>query len=364
MTTAAAASVVGQQLRSLTGLRWWAAFMVFATHAFAGSAVPVAALPEPVVSVAGVLGFVGVSCFFVLSGFVLTWSGRPHDTAPAFWRRRVVKVYPNHVVTMAVSVLTAGAPAAAILPNLLLVHAWTSDPTVTFGIDVSWSLSVEMAFYLAFPLLFALVRRIPAARLWYCAGGVLAAVFVMPSVAALLPATPLLPWEPTSAVQFWFLYVFPPVRMLEFVLGVLLARIGMTGRWLPAPVWSAWLALGVCCVVATRLPGHYQVVAATIVPLALLIPALARAESRGRRSHLGSRVMVWLGNVSFAFYLLHTIALGFVVAGAEQLGVVQWTTLPVVAVLAGGLALSVLLSWLLFELVERPVQRRFSARRR
>ncbi len=36
------------------------------------------------------------SFFFILSGFVLTWSLRPTDTAARFWQRRVARIYPNH----------------------------------------------------------------------------------------------------------------------------------------------------------------------------------------------------------------------------------------------------------------------------
>ncbi|MFD3872816.1 acyltransferase [Streptomyces sp. NPDC058623] len=41
------------------------------------------------------LGPVGVSLFFVLSGFVLSVSARKTDTAGAFWRRRLMKIYPT-----------------------------------------------------------------------------------------------------------------------------------------------------------------------------------------------------------------------------------------------------------------------------
>src|ERR687885_787805 len=41
----------------------------------------------------------GFSCFFLLSGLVLTWSIRPTDTTVRFWRRRIARIYPNHLAT-------------------------------------------------------------------------------------------------------------------------------------------------------------------------------------------------------------------------------------------------------------------------
>jgi peptidoglycan/LPS O-acetylase OafA/YrhL len=43
---------------------------------------------------------VGVSSFFALSGFVLTWSLRAADTKRAFYRRRFARVYPLHFLTL------------------------------------------------------------------------------------------------------------------------------------------------------------------------------------------------------------------------------------------------------------------------
>lgn len=360
---------VRQQLHSLTGLRWWASFMVFATHAFAGLIVPEGLFPTPLVSISDVLGFVGVSCFFVLSGFVLTWSRRSSDTAPKFWRRRFFKIYPNHLITLLITValmLVMGFPITGLIQNLLLVHAWTTDPEVTFSIGVSWSLSVEVFFYLSFPLLIALICKIPPGRLWYWVGGAILADLCVPVAAKLLPDTPLLPWEPTSAIHFWFVYVFPVTRLLEFALGILLARIVMSGRWINVPVWAAWVALTIGCIVAIYLPSLYRVAAATIIPLALLIPALATAEIRGHRSYMSSRVMVWLGNISFAFYLIHSMVLDLVLQGLQYMleEGFRWTTLSAIGGVTIGLAASVLLSWLLFELVEKPMQRRFSVSRR
>src|SRR5437868_13769353 len=92
-----------RQLRSLTGLRFIAAFVVFGFH------VTVANLITPNGAVSAALtyffrqGATGVSFFFMLSGFVLCWSARPGDSARRFWRRRAAKIYPNHLVTALVA---------------------------------------------------------------------------------------------------------------------------------------------------------------------------------------------------------------------------------------------------------------------
>ncbi|MFD9888468.1 acyltransferase family protein [Amycolatopsis sp. NPDC059027] len=367
------AAVAGGRLPSLTGMRWLAAAMVFAVHAAAQPGIlPEGRVSETLTFVVGMGGYVGVSFFFVLSGFVLTWSMRAGDTARRFWRRRFFKIYPNHLVTFLVAIAMVlagtqinwtGAGLTGVVPNLLLVHAWSPDPAVSFGVnDVSWSLSVEALFYLSFPLLIAGIGRIGTHRLWYWTGGVIVAVFCVPLLARLLPAEPQLPWEPMPAWQYWFVYVFPVTRMLEFALGILLARIVRAGIWPSVPRWAAASAFAAGYTAALFAPGNFGIVAATVIPLALLIPAAAVADVAGRRSFLARPVMVWLGNISFAFYLLHELVLKgmYRLAGTEH----RPTALSAVSMVALALAVTVLLSWLLFAFVETPVLRRFGRARR
>jgi hypothetical protein len=47
-----------------------------------------------------------------------------------------------------------------------------------------------------------------------------------------LPSTPAVPGESSVSVsQYWFGYILPPTRLLDFALGILVARAVMTGRW-------------------------------------------------------------------------------------------------------------------------------------
>ncbi len=73
-------------------------------------------------------GFAGVGFFFILSGFVLTWSIRPHDTSSDFWVRRFARVYPSHLAMWLVA-LVAPVTAAPLswlggVASLFLVQAW------------------------------------------------------------------------------------------------------------------------------------------------------------------------------------------------------------------------------------------------
>ena len=87
-------------------------------------------------------GAVGVSFFFVLSGFVLTWLARPGETAHRVWRRRAAKIYPNHAVTWAVAlagmILLAGHEASplAVWSNLALTQAWFPDQQIYFSLTL------------------------------------------------------------------------------------------------------------------------------------------------------------------------------------------------------------------------------------
>lgn len=351
------------QLPSLTAMRFVAATLVFGSHVCLENlfADPTAQGAVTAVFLQG--GFTGVGFFFVLSGFVLTWSARPDDPAPAFWRRRFFKIYPNHLVTLgAAAVLLAVTGQAfdggAAIRNLLLVQAWL--PMVPGFNIVAWSLSCEVLFYLLFPLLLGLVRRIRPERLWAWAGVVVLAMVAIPVVATALPGEPWLWYADTSVPRFWFVYSFAPVRLLDFVFGILLARITLAGRMIPMRLGAAAALAVLAYALAPTFPMTYKLTAVTVVPLGLVIAAGAMADIERGTTFLSRRPMVWLGEVSFAFYMVHWMVLTF---GVELLG----RALPgpaAVGVIVLLFAATLLLSWLLYSSVERPMMRRFAVPRR
>ncbi|QCX73794.1 Acyltransferase family protein [Streptomyces sp. YIM 121038] len=359
---AAVAVVRPHRLPSLTGMRFAAAASVFAFHASFAGVFADAGTQHRLAQVLAKAGWVGVSFFFVLSGFVLTWSARPAERAHRFWRRRLAKIYPSHLVTaLAAFVLLAATAAApgpgAVAVNVTLLQSFFPQPHLyVSGNPVSWSLSCELLFYLAFPLLWRALRALPARALVPVAAGLAAVVTALPAAVALLPATPalVLPDGTTGQWQYWLLYVFPPVRAAEFALGMVVARIVREGRWRgPRPLPAA-LLLGAGYVLATQLPYLAGLVAATVVPIALLIGALAHADATGRPTPLAGPVWVRLGELSFALYLVHRLVL---IHGHQALGRRAFSTPAALLVLAAAFTVSLLLAALLYHAVEKPAMR-------
>ncbi|MEU0092341.1 acyltransferase [Kribbella sp. NPDC006257] len=164
-TAPAAASTKRPPLHSLTGLRFLAALLVFFFHlTLSNSPVPpnspvnpfaderLASFLETLFSKAG---YLGVSFFFVLSGFVITWSATPGEGALPFYRRRLLKIFPNHLVMFAAAMLLfAGATTrpGAWIPNIFLLHSMFPQGDVYVSVNPpSWTLCSELLFYLSFP---------------------------------------------------------------------------------------------------------------------------------------------------------------------------------------------------------------------
>jgi mycarose O-acyltransferase len=367
--------VTGSRLPSLTGLRFIAALMVFGFHSILYSGLfSSQGTTATLGSVVSGGGWTGVSFFFILSGFVLTWSSRTTDTVRKFYRRRLFKIFPNHLVTAVVAFILLISVTGAVanhtwLYNLLLVQAWFPDMTVLYsGNVVSWSLSCELLFYLSFPLLYFAIKRIRPERLWAWAGVVVVAIFLVPTLANVLPQAQALsggavmPVTDLSLWEQWFVSAFPPVRMLEFVFGIVLARIVITGRTVPLSLGGA-VAFAIAVYAITPLfPGPYRVAATLVLPLGLVIAAGAKADAANAGGWLSSRFMVFLGDISFAFYMVHWLVLDY---GHRLLGqTTSWSTPVGLAVLALLFGCALLAATLLFTCVERPIMRRFATSRR
>jgi peptidoglycan/LPS O-acetylase OafA/YrhL len=299
------------RLESLTSLRFFAALMVAIHHTrtiWAHSAFT---------DFLGQIGWLGVTFFFVLSGFVLMWGYDPTVTFKRFITRRLIRIYPLHVVTLCLALLAmvtihnpmagyVGTPIGTVL-NFLLIHDWVPlHPNIRQAWNgVSWTLSCELFFYLCAPFLFPLLAkyyracRIILPAMWLALMG-LAVFATLRQMGDLLD----------------IMVYFPVPRVVEFCLGALAAialkQNPLSVGKLPGLALMTLPILIYCYFVPES--GGYRngaTMVQLIVPGALLlIFATAHADQRGRSGWLQNPVLVFLGEASFALYMIHALFLG------------------------------------------------------
>jgi peptidoglycan/LPS O-acetylase OafA/YrhL len=357
-----------ERLPSLTGLRFFAAALVVMTHTVFNEFEPSWNRLPHLSAFAG-LGYTGVTFFYVLSGFVLTWTWSPGLHKRTFYGRRFARIYPLHVLGTVAAVLVfqhlygRTFDVLHVGAALALIQAFIPKQSWFFAANgPSWSLSCEAFFYATLPLFLpALLRQSPAKlrRLAWLCGGLFAAAT---GLGFLLHAgnAPLLA-----------LWVFPPFRILEFVIGVVLAlavkrgwrsRLSLPGAVAGTLIGYLLVSQVVNHVVArsdgqrggARLLGDVLVLPLVVV----LIGAAATADLGGRRGLLATSPLVRLGDWSFALYLFHDM---LALELRNSLGDAH-STVGALAREALVVTLAVALAGVLHELVEHPLEKRIRRR--
>jgi peptidoglycan/LPS O-acetylase OafA/YrhL len=267
-----------------------------------------------------------VAVFFALSGFLL-WRGhaaaaRDLGSRPRtghYLRSRVVRIMPAYLVAVVVILsLLPDADHASLtvwLANLTLTQIYV-PLTLTGGLTQMWSLSVEVSFYLALPILALLARRIRVrAR--------------VPVIAALGALSWAWGWVPLAHAGSGINPLnWPPAFFSWFAAGMLLAEwvyspIGLPHRLARRRVPMAALALLAYLVAASPLAGPAGLVPSTatqfavktamgsVVAFALVAPLVLDRPDTPHRV-LGTTVMVTLGRWSYGLFVWHLAALDLV----------------------------------------------------
>lgn len=304
------------RLRELDALRGLSALAVALYHYsyFIGFVLPGTALPDWQLR----WGDAGVKLFFAISGFAMLATLERTASLPAFAMARGRRLLPEYWVAM---VLT-GSVAWALGPdrlrlapvdwlaNLPLLQTWTGVPMVD---GVYWTLNVEILFYAWIALLWRLGATRRVDRLVLC-------------------------WMALRLVC-WLLPV--PPRMLQVLLIDHAAwfSIGLIAWpiWRGTASWREQLPLFGTVVAVTALTGDRSA-AWLAAGLALLLSATVTRRMRW----LATPALLWLGSVSYAFYLLHA-GIGYAIIVRLQAAGVSVNVAPFLA-LAATLALSAIVA--------------------
>jgi len=184
------------------------------------------------------IGYVGVSFFFVLSGFILVYTCQGRSVNPVkFWRTRFARIYPAYIFSLLLMApwffyaatklkfplfaWATGHLKSATILVVALLQAWVPGNALAWN-SVCWSLSVESFFYLLFPLLlFVFARRSRGRLLLYVAISWLIGMAV-PFIYLWLKPDGLANTNPEIINAFWLnaLQFDPMARLPEFLMGM------------------------------------------------------------------------------------------------------------------------------------------------
>lgn len=330
------------RLDSLTSLRWLAALLVFAHHIVplfpAGSLGWVDTyICDP--------GSVGVSFFLMLSGFVITWVRRSDDTVKGFWTRRFARIYPSVWLTWLIA-LPLAETLLGVVMQFFLVQAWIPDSSVRRQMNsVTWALSVEVFFYAVYPFLSPRIRPSWSERPWLLLGG-LTALIVTVQVTLTQMAT-----GSVGHTAEWLGNTFPPVRFLEFLFGCALA---LCFAKLPRiPLWPALIASFAAMMLAGLTVRPFLNVVPTLIPFALTIVAAAQRDLAGKEGGVRRPWLLWLGGLSYAFFLLHNLMISYIRRwGYEADSVAEGIAMSCVV-----MGIGIALAWAMTKYFENPSER-------
>ncbi len=320
-------------------------------------------------------GYVGVDVFFVISGFLISsiiFSGlrRNNFSYVEFYKRRIRRIFPALIIVLTISLIVGWF---ALLPDDFKQLGRETAASAGFGANILfwsesgyfdaaartkpllhlWSLGVEEQFYLAWPLLLALVYR-RTRHLAAIVAGLLATSFLLN--VALVHESP-----ETS-------FYLPTGRLWELLTGALLAYLALatpatagTQRaqalvvlsekpvFREALAWFGLALIGSCLWLldeSSSFPGWWAV-----LPVLGTLFVIATRHAWLNRVVLSNPTLVFIGLISYPLYLWHWVALTIVHLRFHDGAGALPASLRTAAV-----AISVILAWATYALAERPIR--------
>ncbi len=311
-------------------------------------------------------GWLGVSVFFTLSGYLITSrliaehqrSGKV--AVFSFWERRIRRLLPASLLTLAFVAVANDhlifddqieSLRSELISALFYVANWHSYFSNEAYSDIFgapspvrhfWSLSIEEQFYMLFPIVFVLaVRFVRPKDVWK--------VFAALTLASLV--TTLLITDVSRT------YFGTDTRVLEILAGVLLAfwhsehPRAERRRWVG---WAAWPAWVIAVVAMTSVQSFDAAVGTWLLPAFALVSVVITLSSIAPTGLLSviveARPVTYIGRISYGIYLFHWPIYGLLTA--RRVGATGWKLFAVRA------AVTLVAAAISYSLYEMPIRSR------
>ena len=306
-----------QRIDSLQALRAFAFLGIFFSHAnffFSWSAL-------------------GVSVFFVMSGFLMTYRYEKVDVLATpkncfhFSINKIKKLYPLHIITMSCAIVLSiaiiihnGLSIKSIIGllvkvflNVTLLQTWIPYSSINVSLNgVAWYLSVTLFLYFLFPWIKRIIERNSLIKLCITCG-----IILIAEIIACIPFIYLLGND--SPVYIWFMYCFPVFRVGDFFIGCVLKRVFFeldfsNIRPIRATAYEVlattitvfvflWLKQEQSSIVLLALHNWTTI----FIPIAAIWVVLFAANKGYLTRILSNKLTIYIGNISAYAFLIHYV---------------------------------------------------------
>lgn len=303
-------------------------------------------------SLISVLGYYGVSAFFVISGISLAiaYDGRlaTFQDAMIFFRRRIFRIVPLYWLAVSSTIILAiyanifwNKPykftMEDVIANYLMSFSFGHSNALAAG---GWSIGNEIFFYLCFPLLFWLTCK---SAKWAIA--TVTCSFIFLSIWAFI----IVPSNPDPLIK-WDSYIQNMNQLFFFVAGV------TAGRYIKSEIFNKRISYTLLLIALTLLSTTNVIIRSDLIAnwhriilsCATLLLVISVYQINWNSSAFLGQALRFLGLISYSLYMLHPLVRSAVRILGEPIGISPIMTLIV------SVTVTIVASWISYKLIEIP----------
>jgi peptidoglycan/LPS O-acetylase OafA/YrhL len=305
-------------------------------------------------------GYLGVSFFFILSGFILSLNyknklGENTITFKEFWVARIAKIYPLHLLTLLIAIplclndflSNSLAWFGKLITNLFLLQSFVPNDKIFFSFNLpSWSLSDEMFFYLLFPIIITIYYKFSKTTFLS-----LILLLIIPIGIFLVP----------DKFEHAIFYINPFFRIGDFIIGMLLYNLyeqKIFGKWLKSKLSATLLEFASVGLFITfvgfhaYIPNGYRYSCYYWIPMIIII-LIFSYQSGYLSDLLSNRILVLLGEISFGIYLIHNLAINYITFYNTKLSLIDNPYILSIVILI----VTIIASYISYKFFELPINK-------
>jgi peptidoglycan/LPS O-acetylase OafA/YrhL len=297
---------------------------------------------------------IGVSYFFLLSGFVmiLAYNNKDKINYLEFYKNRFFRIYPVYLLSILlvfifISIKHFPFDYSTIFLNLLAVQTWFPEKAIAFNTP-GWSISVEFFFYLVFPILFNLIYNKKKYLKHWVFISILIFLSTQISLYYLMNST-FFGGFPSPSYNLLFFH--PMMHINEFLIGNLAAifylRLGKSFRNLDLSIIINFILIVITLKYVTIVNFHNGLLSFLFIPFIILL-----SNNNGFITKLFlKKSFVILGEISFGIYILQLPVFSFSYLLFDQINLLNDSCRFYLA-----LFILVLIAYLSFIYIENPIR--------